>query len=304
MESLPIERAPDAMEFLRLRYLLVAAEELNLRRAAKLLGVTQPALTRQIATLEAELGFEVLLRHQQRLVGLTRPGERFVADAHRILVELEDAANAGRAIARGAVGRLRIGICEEAIGAKLATVLRASRVALPEVELALVEMQSAAQPGALHDNTIDLGVLVAPAETGSLAIDLLWREGKVVALPESHSLAQQARVSMPDLLAAGLMLGGDLQGQTEEEERDPALTRGPYAVRRPVRRSTAVVLAQAGIGAAILPASLEALSLPGVTLRPLDAPETAIAAAWRIDEGSGLVLEVLRAAKAALASPG
>ena len=120
------------MEFLRLRYLLVAAEELNLRRAAKRLLVTQPALTRQIAALESELGFEVLLRHQQRLVGLTGPGERFVADARRVLRELEDAANAGRAVARGAVGRVRIGICDEALGGKLATVLRAARQALPE----------------------------------------------------------------------------------------------------------------------------------------------------------------------------
>jgi len=63
-------------------------------------------------------------------------------------------------------------------------------------------------------------------------------------------------------------------------------------------------LARAGLGAAILPASLSALSLPGVTLRPLDGTDTAITAAWRLDEGSGLVLAVLRAARAALASVG
>lgn len=290
------------MEFLRLRYLLVAAEELNLRRAAKRLGVTQPALTRQIAALEAELGFEVLLRHQQRLVGLTGPGERFVADARRVLRELEDAASAGRAVARGAVGRVRIGICDEALGAKLAVILRAARLALPDVDLTFFEMNTSAQLSALHHNTIDLGILVVSPDSAGLAVDRLWREGKAVALPEAHPLAQQSRVTVPELLASGLLVGGDVVGHYEEDGRDPALTRGPYAVRRPVGRSMAVVLAQAGLGAAVLHASVTDLAIPGIVFRPLEAPQTIIAAAWRIDEGSGIVLEVLRAAKAALAT--
>ena len=292
------------MEFLRLRYLLVAAEELNVRRAAKRLGVTQPALTRQIAALELELGFDILLRHQQRLVGLTRSGESFVADARRILGELEDAANAGRAIARGAVGRVRIGLCEESLGGKLATMLRGSRLALPQVDMAFCDMTSAAQLGALHGNSIDLGVLVVPADAGGLAIDPLWHEGKAVALPANHSLAERSTVSTTELLGTNLSLGGDLFDQDAEDGRDPALMRGPYAARRPVGRSTAVVLAQAGFGAAVLQASVTSLAIPGIAFRALDAPETVIAAAWRIDEGSGLVLEVLRAAKAALASAG
>ncbi len=180
------------MEFLRLRYLLVAAEELNFHRAAERLGVTQPALTRQIAAVEAELGFDVLVRHQRRLIGLTRPGEKFVSETRRILRELEDAAGGARAIARGGAGRLRLGLCEEAIGAKLATALVGVHSALPAVELTFCEMPAASLLRALHDNVIDLGIVVAPADARGLGIERLWCEGKVVALPESHPLVTAA----------------------------------------------------------------------------------------------------------------
>ncbi len=131
-----------------------------------------------------------------------------------------------RAVARDAIGRVRIGICDEALGAEMAVILRAARLALPDVELTFREMTSSVQLNALHHNGIDLGVLVISRDSASLAIDPLWREGKAVALLEAYPLAQQARVSVPELLASGLLVSGDLVGHDEEDGPDPALTRG------------------------------------------------------------------------------
>ena len=79
------------METSQIRNLLIAVEELNLQRAAERLNITQSGLTKQITALENELGFEVLLRHEHRLVGVTQAGEKFVAEVRRSLCILKAA---------------------------------------------------------------------------------------------------------------------------------------------------------------------------------------------------------------------
>src|SRR5271167_4764827 len=62
------------VELRHLRYFVVAAEELNLRRAAHRLGITQPALTKQVAGLEEQVGVSLFARQRNRLAGLTSAG--------------------------------------------------------------------------------------------------------------------------------------------------------------------------------------------------------------------------------------
>ena len=57
----------------------------NMSRAAEHLHATQPAVTRQIQLLEAELGFEVLVRRRNRIVGLSTEGEALIGRAEQIL---------------------------------------------------------------------------------------------------------------------------------------------------------------------------------------------------------------------------
>jgi DNA-binding transcriptional LysR family regulator len=87
------------------------AEEQHYARAAERLRIPQPALSRQIQDLEMEIGFKVL-DHLPRSVKLSAAGESFLADARRILHEVNEAATRAKRMAAGQSGTLRVGFVE------------------------------------------------------------------------------------------------------------------------------------------------------------------------------------------------
>ena len=84
------------MELRHLRYFTEAARELHFARAAANLKVTQPALSRQIAALEKELGVELFSRSNKWKIELTPVGEVFRAEAEKILEDSQRAVNLAR----------------------------------------------------------------------------------------------------------------------------------------------------------------------------------------------------------------
>ena len=72
------------MELRQIRYFVAAAEALNFTRASERLNVAQPALSRQIKSLEDELGIQ-LLERDSRQVRLTYAGEIFLEDVREVL---------------------------------------------------------------------------------------------------------------------------------------------------------------------------------------------------------------------------
>src|SRR6266567_1881149 len=101
------------VELRHLRYFVVAAEELNLRRAADRLEITQPALTKQVAGLEEQMGVSLFARERHRLAGLTSAGTEFLAEARHILEQVENAIRRTQLVAHGRSGRLRIGLTDD-----------------------------------------------------------------------------------------------------------------------------------------------------------------------------------------------
>ena len=92
-----LPEAPDAMELRHLRSFVAVAEELNFRRAAERLFITQPALSRQIRTLERLVGAQLLRRSTHR-VELTIAGEAMLDRARALLREVDDAVYAVQAL--------------------------------------------------------------------------------------------------------------------------------------------------------------------------------------------------------------
>jgi acetyl esterase/lipase len=102
---LSLPQAPDAIELRHLRAFVAVAEELNFGRAATRLYLSQPALSRQIRTLERLVGCD-LLRRSTHQVELTLAGEALVDRARRILGDLDDAVYATQSVGGELAGRI------------------------------------------------------------------------------------------------------------------------------------------------------------------------------------------------------
>src|SRR6185503_1168378 len=96
------------MELRQLRTFVAVAEQRHFARAASLCNLSQPAVSHQIALLEGELGAKLLNRAARR-VSLTVAGEVFLEEARRILAAIDRARERMQEVARGAVGRIRLG---------------------------------------------------------------------------------------------------------------------------------------------------------------------------------------------------
>src|SRR2546422_11724411 len=101
------------MELRHLRYFVAIGEEQHCGRAASRLRVAQPAISRQIQDLEAEVGFK-LFERLPRGVKLSAAGKLFLEDARRVLQELSEAAVRASRVASGRSGTLRVGFTENA----------------------------------------------------------------------------------------------------------------------------------------------------------------------------------------------
>lgn len=190
----------------RLRYFRVLANELNFRRAAAKLGMTQPALSRAIALLENDVGTP-LLERTNRQVRLTLAGEAFASGSSRVLAALDLAIDQTLKVASGFTGTLVIGYTDTAIAGRLPDIIQSFRTARPDIHLRLVQSYTHRQLEMLDEGALDIGFLTGPV-SGTLysAIDT-QRDPLFAVLPQDHPLADNDSVLLSDLADLPFVLG-------------------------------------------------------------------------------------------------
>ncbi|MGH8171235.1 MAG: LysR family transcriptional regulator [Steroidobacteraceae bacterium] len=297
------------MELRHLRYFLAVAEELNLSRAARRLGISQPPLTQQMKALEAELGVALLDRSGYR-IELTDAGRIFAAEAARILGDARSAVQAARRAATGATGRVRVGFTESASFNPLVTsTLRRFRSEFPAVEVSLEEHPSTDLIIALRAGRIDAAFVrpPLPAERG-LTLVLLEREPLVVAVPSGHPLARRRQVDLAALAQETFILypravrpglADTVVAACEGAGFTPKV--GQYAPQL----SATINLVAASLGISVVPDSMRCLQAHAVTYLPLrgEPLHALLGIAHRTDEGSATVHNFIAAARRDRAQP-
>ena len=129
------------MDLKRLRTFVAVAEHGTVSKAAAVLNITQPALSRQIGSLEYEFGFELFERSGRRLL-LTPRGEQLLADCRSILARAASLAERAQALRRGDIKVIKVAGSALTIEAIFPTFLHFHAERMPDVRIALVEASS------------------------------------------------------------------------------------------------------------------------------------------------------------------
>lgn len=292
------------MDLRRLRYFVAAAEEENFHRAAERLHIAQPALSKQVALLESELGCALFLRQKGR-VRLSAVGRLLLDDGRRILREIDQVEERVRQAARGQLGTLRIGFRETA-GRSLIVSRSFGRFRStnPGVELRLQQMTSPAQSAALRSGELDVGfIYLSPRHDRDLARIPVAEDRYYLVLQRAHPLARQETIRLRDLVDEPFVwLTRSSNAYYADTLLRTCLDGGlnPRITQEADSEATIMNLVAVGMGAGFVVAPAAQSPNPGVVFRPVQELDSVLTLAlvWREENGSPLVqafVDVVRA---------
>lgn len=182
------------MELRHLRYFVAVAAHGSINRAAKILHLTQPSLSRQVKDLEDELGVLLLVRGQNA-VKLTEAGELFDEEAREVLARADQAIRRVRGEARSET--LRVGYAPSMTTGIMPVVLEKFQSATPRVRIELADLSSREINEWAHEGRLDLvispGVSVTKGAPGFQWTELR-RLRLVLVMPKTHPLAKLKRI--------------------------------------------------------------------------------------------------------------
>jgi DNA-binding transcriptional LysR family regulator len=280
------------LDLRKLRYFVAVAEELHFGRAAERLHIAQPVLSRQIRSLEDELGVRVFDRDRRRTL-LTPAGKQLLEDAVPLLASAQALLRRTKAAAQD-TPTLTIGFMP---GITVTPATAAFSTVRPGVNVRLLRTSWDDQVDVLLDGRADIGVVRLPIDPRGLQVRPLFKEPRLVMLPVEHRLADRASVTVRDLASEHLLQDPD----AVPEWRDVALELRDR--RRPEVPAIHQVeekleLVASGAGICVLPLSTATFyTRPDVVALPVeDIGPSEVALAWVASRRSPLIHDFAEAA--------
>lgn len=300
-------------DFRQLRYFVAVAEELSFTRAALRLHLSQPPLSQQIQSLEQDLGVR-LLERTKRHVALTEPGRVFLEQARQILAKADEARSEVTAAAAGYSGQLRLAytVSVSFHPALPQALLRYGQIA-PNVRLKLSEMYTEPQFAALLAGEIDVGFVrdepVHALDARDLRFDVIDREPLLLALPAGHHLAKRDCLRLAEVAGdAFVSQPRELASTLYDRLVKLAATAGfqPTIAQHAQQINGLLALVAAGLGLALVPASMRTVQLAGISYVSLEDSDAhlLLAVASRASERSPALQQFLATVADTVATPG
>ncbi|MGD9985573.1 LysR family transcriptional regulator [Pseudonocardia sp.] len=253
------------MTLLQLKVLIAVIEHGGFTAAGAALGMSQPAVSRSVAALEAELGAPLLARNRAGAT-LTEAGVRAVAHAREVVRQSDLLRTEVAAVSGQVTGTLRLASLPSATGTLIAPLLRGFAERCPLVKVRLLEGSDDEIRDWLDQGVVDAGVVTVPAP--GLRLELLDSHEMVAVLPAGHPLGAAEAVDYAALAAEPFIRSNCGCAQVFESVARQVGVRLDIAFEA---RELAAVLEMvgAGLGVSIVPA-VALRAVPAETVvRPL-----------------------------------
>lgn len=232
---------------------------MHYKRAAGKLFIVQPALSKQIMELEAEIGVKLFNRNK-RHVQLTEAGIFFKEQVSGVMQHLQRIKNETAMVAEGEKGEIRIGYVGSCIHTFLAAMLAELHKKHPLVQTYLSEMTSAVQLDAIRKGALDIAFLRNPPPDKHLGQKLVFRETFALVLPTTHKLTKRNFKGMQQVADEWFILptktDGELYHQLQWSICEDAGF-SPKIAHETVHGYTTLKLVESGLGVSLIPTSFK-----------------------------------------------
>lgn len=276
------------MDLRQLTALVTVAEVGSVTKAARLLHLVQPAVTRQIHVLEEEMGVPLFVRTRQGMVP-TAAGQLLAERARRALRELERARIEIRPDPGEITGIVSVGLLESVIDILAQPLAATMAERHPGIELRILTAYSGHLQQWLDSGDIDLSLLYNLTDAPSLALIPLLRENLWVVAPPDAGLTPESPVPWEAVLAQPLVLpvtGHGLRALIDQARSSVAVE--PHITSQTNSMHLQKKLVLAGHGWTVLPAAGVAGDIAAGVLSgaPLTSPEVARSVVLGVQRGN------------------
>lgn len=247
------------MELRHLNYFQAVARELNFRRAAERLYISQPGLSRQIKQLEEELQVKLLDRNRKK-VTLTAAGSYLLEEVDFVINHLENVKTQLKEIDLGKSGELRIGFLGSAANQVLPNLLGKINAQESGISTSLEELSNGVQVELIQKDKIDLGFVRLDAVPEGLKMKSVLRDTFSIVVREEHPIRSPDFRSMDQFADESFVLFSSDYSQYYFDQiigicKDAGFF--PKIKHKSVHALTIFRLVEQGMGVAIVPTSLK-----------------------------------------------
>jgi DNA-binding transcriptional LysR family regulator len=280
------------MELRHVRYFVAVADSLSFTKGAEKLRIAQPSLTRQIRSLEDELGIPLLDRSKKQ-IKLTNEGEHFLVGARRLLNYSAELVESLRVLGVKKSAQINIGYLPNPFHRALPVSLALFEKRFPNVSINLFGMPSVEQVRSVTDGKIDLAFvgLLGPVDERGLQSRRIAAYGVVMLLPKNHRAARKKLIHLKDAAQMFFISLSDTcyhgYGQWLNRTCQKAGFK-PRILQIADNESILIQAIRSELGIALLPEQIRNVAPENVAIRKV-SPAIRIEsfAAWKKDNSSG-----------------